>query len=423
MLAPAPCGWRAAVVTACGETSAQEASSFAEAVAAGFALAAELRADKAQLPVFIALPARHAVFERLTLPSADREELMGMVRLQFEKSLPYPVEEMALGLQILSQTSTTPTGAESSEPVVQTTLLACGVHHDAAASLCAPLLERQFPQGLTLWAMHMAAQAAAGEVACGLWREEDDLVFAIFENQHLSFVEILSSTEEVRARLPRTLMSAEMTGVPTDFREVLLDPSLAALAEPLTALLGAPTRTLDIAQTSGLPKEDAIDLTPDAWIEEQSRKARFCKRRSQLAIAAAVYGAALVAAMIFVGVQAGQLESLRKQAAILQPRVDTVIDQQTRWKALAPAIDQRRFIVELLFQTYQCLPTPDTRITRFDLTQSQFMVEGETPNAQQSVEFGGKLKERPELSDFRFESGQPTILANEHAQFRIFGKL
>ena len=118
-----------------------------------------------------------------------------------------------------------------------------------------------------------------------------------------------------------------------------------------------------------------------------------------------------------------ELEKLKKEATSLQVRVDSVLDQKARWKALAPAIDQRRFAVELLFQTCQSLPTPEARITRFDLGQGQFMVEGETPNAQQAVEFGEKLRGRPELSDFRFESGQPVILANEHAQFRIFGKL
>ena len=421
---PATCGWRAVAMTARGESSAQEAPSFAEAVTVGYALTAELRLDKAQpLPVSVALPTRLAVFERLTLPSGDREELAGMVRLQFEKSLPYAAEETALGFQVLSQSVTTPaSSAEPSEALTQTTLLACGAHHAAIAALCAPLLEHQYPQCLTPWAMHVSAQAPAGEVACGLWREEGDLVFAIFENRRLGFVEILASPEDALAALPRALMSAEMAGAPTEFRTVLLDPALAALAEPLFALLCAPVRALSVTQASALPEGDPMDLTPQSWITDQARKERFRKRRNQLAVAGAVYAAVLLAALAYLGIEAGKLESLKKAASALQPRVDAVIDQQTRWKALAPAIDQRRFAVELLFQTCQSLPAPEARITRFDLNKGQIMVEGETPNAQQAIEFVEKLKACPALSDFQFESGQPLILPNEHAQFRIFGK-
>ncbi len=423
---PATCGWRAVAMTARGDSSAQEAPTFAEAVAAGQALTAELRLDKGQrIPASVALPTRLAVFERLTLPSGNREELAGMVRLQFEKSLPYAAEETAFGFQIVSQNVSTPAGGAEgapSEPLTQTTLLACGAHHAAIAALCAPLLEHQYPQRLTPWAMHVAAQAPAGEVACGLWREEGDLVFAIFENCRLGFVEILASPEEALAALPRTLMSAEMAGAPVEFRAVLLDPALEAFAEPLAALLGAPVCALVVTQASALPEGDAVDLTPALWIAEQSRKERFRKRRNQFAVAAAVYAVVLLAALSYLGIQTGKLEALKKEAASLQPRVDAVIDQKTRWKTLAPAVDQRRFAVELLFQTCQSLPTPEARITRLDLNNGQLMIEGETPNAQQAIEFVEKLKACPELSDFRFESGQPLILANEHAQFRIFGK-
>ena len=391
-------------------------------------MAAELRLDKTgpkQIPASVAIPTRLAVFARLTLPSGNREELEGMVRLQFEKSLPYPAEETALGFQILSQSTSTPASsppAEPSESLTQTTLLACGAHHTAVAALCAPLLETQYPQRLTPWAMHAAAQAPAGVVACGLWREEADLVFAIFENRRLGFVEILASPEDALAAFPRMLMRAEMAGAPTEFRAVLLDPALRTLADPLAALLGAPVHELTAAPANELPEGDAVDLTPASWITEQARKARCRKRRQQITLAAAAYATGLLAALASLGIQAGKLESLRKETAVLQPRVDALIDQQTRWKTLAPAIDHRRFAVELLFQTCQSLPTPEARITRFDLNHGQLLVEGETPNAQQAIEFGEKLKARPELSDFRFESGQPVILPNEHAQFRIFGK-
>jgi hypothetical protein len=39
------------------------------------------------------------------------------------------------------------------------------------------------------------------------------------------------------------------------------------------------------------------------------------------------------------------------------------------------------------------------------------------------IQYVDALRNDPELKQFRFESGNPEILPNEHAHFRIFGKL
>ena len=412
---PAACGWRAVAVTVRGETSEQTAPSFAEAVEAGFALVDELRLVKGgePLPLTVALAARYGVYERLTLPATDPEELAGMVRLQFEKSLPYPLEEISVGFQILSQTE---------EPAPQTTVLAVGAHHPALAALCAPLLDRhQCPQRLTLWALYLAAQAPAGEVACGLWQEEDRLVFGIFEAARLGFVEVLGAAEsDVLTTLPRTLMSAEMAGASTAFGSVYLDPSLASLAQPLEALLGGPVRELDLHGAE--PAGDALDLIPEPWLAEQVRRGRMRQWRGRAILAGALYAALLLLGLIWLGIQSGRLSALQKQAVTLQPQVDGIIDRQTRWKNLAPAIERGRYALEILFATFQSLPSVETRITQFDLSRDQFMVEGEAPDAQAAIGLAEKLKKQPALGDYRIESGQPAILPNEHAQFRIFGK-
>ncbi len=412
LLAPSTCGWRVMAVTDCGDWSVEEGASFADVLKAGFALAEELRLGKRDLrllPVNVALPVRCGVFERLTLPSTDREELSPMVRLQFEKNLPYPVEETSFGFQVLSQTDT------------ETTLMACAAHEAALSVLCAPLLERGTPRSLDFWAMHVAAQAPANSVACGVWREEENVAFGVFENGRLGFVELLSGEADVRFVLPGVLIRAEMAGAPVDFTEVLFDPTLAEIGKALAALFGAPVR--QILPQGGEPTAvDTVDLTPGKWRAEQNLRERRLRLRRRIAAAAIVYAAVLGASLAYLGIQNQRLETLRKQVFSLQPQVDAVIDLQARWKALAPAIEKRRFAVELLFQAWQCLPSADIRITRFELAPNQIVVEGEAPDAQQAILFAEKLKAHPELADYRFESAPPVLLPNEHAQFRIFGK-
>lgn len=409
LLTPASCGWRAMISASDGDWHVEERPSLPEAVAAAHDLAGELRLpkEKAQeLPLNVALPVRCGVFERLTLPAIDRDELAAMVRLQFEKSLPYPVEETSFGIQVLSQTE------------AETTLMACAAREEDLSQLCAPLLKNGVPRQLTFWAMHVAAQAPADAVACGIWSEEGRLVFGIFENGRLGYIELLTGGGNPCAELPSLLMRAEMTGAPTDFTELWLDPSLDAISSALSSFLRVPVRPI-APQAAAL---DGVDLTPEKWHAQQNRRERRIQLRRRLILAGAAYVAAVVTCFAYLGIQKGRLQSLRKEAAALQPQVDALIDRQARWKALAPVVDKRYFTVELLFQTWQCLPTPETRITRFELSRGQLVVEGEAPNAQQAILFAEKLRTQPELADYRFESGPPVLLPNDHAQFRIFGK-
>ena len=410
-LAPAALGWRVAAVTEHGEWSFEECPTPAEAVSAGLALASELRLDqKAPVPVHVGLPVRCAVVERLQLPTVERDEIESMVRLQFEKTLHHPVEEMAFGSQILSQTES------------ETALLACAVHHAAAEAVCRPLLDRHSTPRVTLWAMHLAAQAPADAVACGFWREEGKLVFGIFENRRLGFVEILPEPDDdLRTLFSCVLMRAEMTGAPAGFTTVLLDSALDDLREEIGAFFSVPIRKM-LPETAELPAGDATDLTPALWQAETERIQRAGRRRKQFVFAGILYGLLLAAALVYLALQSRRLGVLQQKTAALQPQVDAIIERQSRWKALAPAIDHRCHGIEILYQIWQCLPTAEARITRLELGRSQFVIEGEAPTAKEAIAFAEALKKRTELADYRIESTQPVLLPNEHAQFRVFGK-
>ena len=424
---PCACGW-GAVVRSRGEMEVREAVSFGEALEEGMALVEKLRVGKGGVEVRVGLRTRDVVFERFELPSGEVEELEGMVRLQFEKSLPYALEETTVGMQILRQRvgarGLTEEGGVA-EPVVETTVMACGLHRGAAESLCGPLRGRgRCPERMTPWALLVAGCAGVGVVACGLWREEGDAVFGIFEDRRLSFVEVLASPGEVVVGVSRALMGAEMAGVPVKFSEVLLDPALASVGEGLSALLGAPVRELDVFGAVESEAWEGVDMTPQAWRQERERRESFVRVRNRLAVAGALYAAVLVGAFVDLGVEGGRLEAMRREAQGLQPQVDALIERQARWKALAPASGRRLFVAELLFQSFESLPGPEARLTKFEVpAQGQFMIEGETPDAQQAIAYVERLKGRAELGEFRFEAGQPAILSNEHAKFRIFGKL
>ena len=433
-LAPSADGWRARTFVpavpgkggSLAETRVQSALSLAELVAV-------LKEGGKDPETRLALPAHLLIFERLTLPSSDPQELAGMVRLQLEKTLPYPVEETAVGFQMISRRETAIKAAASAEgeaPVepatsatmVESTVLACVVHNEVLESFCAPLIEKgHYPQAVTPWAMHLAELTPMEGASCAFWAEEGLVVFAVFENGVLGFVEILPSVEMVLKDLPQALTSAELAGAPVTFRTVLIDPILEPQREALEESLGAPVTLLP--EFPGEAPEIPVDLTLDTWRAQLARRESSRKLQGRLAVAGVVYILLLLVAGLGVGIMGRRSRALETELAAARPQVDSILAQQTRWKALAPAIDPERFAVEVLFQVFQSLPSPEVKITQFEQSPADFRVQGEAPDAAQAVALQEKLRGQPSLSAYQFEAGNPIITPNDHAQFSISGKL
>ena len=172
----------------------------------------------------LALPCQMALLERLTLPATSRDELAGMAQLQLEKTLPYPVEEAASEVQVISQAET------------ESTVLSIAVNTESLSRLCEPLRSRQrLPRKITLFAQHLAAACPAGETVLAVWNEQEHLTLAIFENKKLSWAHTLpfSDISTLADELPGLLLGADMEGVPTNFNRVFVTEESSSLSETL----------------------------------------------------------------------------------------------------------------------------------------------------------------------------------------------
>lgn len=361
--------------------------------------------------IHLALPASFVVLERLTLPSTDRDELSGMVQLQLEKTLPYPVEEASSDFDVIRQGE-----AES-------TLVSIATRSAQLDELCAPLRSRaRLPQKITLYAMHVAASCPPDQVVLSIWAEDGQIEAAICENGKLGFAQSFPSmdAELVLAELPQMLLSAEMEGVPTDFSAIRVEAACSELIAPLAEFFGRPVETISF--DAPLP-EPAGNLAPPAWQSELRRLESSARLRQQLQIVAVVYLVLLAVAFVYLAWLKSRVQKLDVQIAEAQPQIESVQQKQLRWNTLAPAIDPSRSTIEVLFLVFSSLPSSDVKITVFEHTPAQFRVEGEAPSANQAIEFVEKLRAEKGLSAFRIESPPPSILPSGSAHFNIFGKL
>jgi len=360
--------------------------------------------------VHLALPCNNALLERMTLPSIDRDELSGMVMLQLEKTLPYPVEEVSSDFDVIRQ-------ADS-----ESTLISVVANHAQLDRLCEPLRSKAIvPQKVTLYAQHVAATCPLDETVLCLWPEDGSLVVAVCEHGKLGYAQTLAHADPatVGAELPPLLLRAEMEGVPTDFSRVRIEQGCGGLRDQLAAQLGKPVDVFSFDEPLPEPK---TNLVPAPWLDEMRRLQSSGKTRGRLQLAAMVYLIVIAAGCLYLAWLKSKVRTLDAQIAVTQPLVEFQTSRQAKWQDLAPAIDPARSAVEVLNLLFTALPSPELKFTSFEFGPKTFKIECEAPSANLWTEFTDKLRKEPGLGIYKIESPPPQILNDGRVKFTVFGR-
>lgn len=397
MLTPAADGW----LLHCGAAPAQPFATLAEAAAA-FPDATR---------VSLALPCAALVIEGLKLPTTERDELAAMVRLQLEKNLPYPIEEVASDFVIVE------TGEKESS------VITFSAPHTSLDNLCQPLHDSgRLPEIVTPYVLHVAAACPAEETVLAVYPEQGQLVLAITAGGRLAWAHVIAATDAARlsTELPQALLAATMEGAPTNFSRVLVAADCRALAPVLQEAVTAPIETLpEVAPML----DTTINLVPETWRHAAQRQQRLRRLRRQLQIAAVVYLVAAVAAVVYLMLLRQKAAQLQAQLVAVRPQLELVQTRQARSNALASATDPNRTTIELLYLLQRDLPAESVRITEFDVQPGgQWRITGEAPTAILATDYLTRIKTDKDLAAYEITAGPPQLLPNEHAQFGIFGK-
>ena len=359
--------------------------------------------------VRLAIPCEAALLERLTLPATDREELAGMLQLQLEKTLPYPVDEVSSDFEVIHS-------AEN-----ESTLLSVAAHSGQLDELCQPLRDQsRLPEKITLFAMHVAAACPADETVLAIYAEQGQFVLAICEHGKLSWAQTVASLEDdtLLGEAPQMMLAAEMEGVPTQFSSIRLDVALERLQRPLRDLFNLPVELLPL---ESLP-EPAGNLIPSAWQADTRRMHRAERLKQRLLLAAVIYLLCVAGAFVYLAWLKREAQTIAVRYAAARPQLEQINNRERRWNVLRQAIDPHFYTVEILYQAHRNLPTEDVRITEFIQTAGKWTVVGEAPSANLAIDYAEKLKAEKELEAWRISSGQPTILKGEQARFSIEGQ-
>lgn len=362
------------------------------------------------------LPLDYGLVQRLTLPAAEPDELEEMARIQLEKILPYPIEDVGIALQTIRSNENEAVLSVQAAP------------YERLLSLCQPLTSQgRWPLRVTLHAVAIASGVASGENSAFLYRAAGKIVLGICEEGRVSYLQALSggTAEALGAELPAVFLGAELEGVPTDFQFLRLDERCADWLPVIQTALGVPVELFraepPAAMAPALDVPVDKDLSPTGWQVERQRVLRRVRLKHNILVGVGAYFAALLLAFLVVGVMKFQVHRLDVRLRDTNPEVEKIKAADSRWKTLAPSIDPKRSVTGTFEQVWSCLPPGDmVRLTLFDQKLESIEIQGEATN-QAALDFTEKIKSRPELRSYRFQTSPPAVLSNGHTKFSIIG--
>ena len=358
----------------------------------------------------LALPVAAVLAHRLRLPTVDPAEFPEMIRIQIEKALPFPSDEVTTDFEVIEQTENA------------SVVSAVAVRNEQLAEIAAPLLARGYiPRQVTVYAAQRATTYAPQGSALLIYPEGETLVSAVTENGKVSLTRTLEGVDGQRLQmeLPELALSAELHGINASFPNVLLDETCYQLRDTVQGILASPTEIVGVELP---PAPVKLNLLPETWRQRRSQLARQVEWRKRLIWAGAAYAGLLFLLLAYFAYMRLAIGHLDRRIAQDAPQTEFVRAAEANWKALAPAVDSHYYPVEILLHLFESLPSAEVRITAYNQSARQISVEGEANTAALAYQFIDKVKKAPELRIFQFNMAAPRILPNDHAQFRLEGR-
>ena len=356
-----------------------------------------------------AVPCHPLILERLRLPSTERDELAGMVHLQWEKALPFSPEEMTGSFAVTES---------EADHVTVWTVAASRVALKEFGDVWSKV--RRWPDRVAPYVCHVAAACPAAETVLVVYCEQGNWVVAVVENRLPVWVHVMSAADAAgfAAEFSSLMLTAGLDGVPNEFARVLLAPEVAEAKPALRSVVHAPVGELPLI-TPGTHLE--MNLLPADWQGAAAQDRQRNKWRQRVLVAAAVY-------LLFAALAGIDLFLLHHRAAKLEaelnaerPTLAALQSQKTRFNSLGAAIDSRRYTIEVLYLLHRCLPADTVRFTEFDQAPDQWRVVGEAPTPTLAIDYLSRLKHDPELTSNDITADPPQMLATG-AQFQVIGK-
>lgn len=360
-------------------------------------------------PLVVGLPATACRTVGMILPNADHEILEQIIITQLErKGLKLEGgDHRNFRWHLLTQTATLATVSVDilADPFPQDLALPQASDYTAALRLLS------LPNGHLVIAEEHGALVLAANYQGKLYHSH------LFAPATAAADEIAQEITLSRLALEQDLGAGSISGI-----TLVGSTWVPEITEALTTSTELPTRVVP-----HLPPNNELDTK--SWPQLLPASVRVAQtsasRRGKL-IRFSILGGLLFVAMGFLAFAylrfqertASELEAAVEATAEPALQVKKTVE---RWKALAPAIEPRRYPMFILAEITKLMPPSGIVIRDFEIKDNEIDIRGEARDAQMAFQFVEDLQKHSVLGQYAWSKPQPTV-RDKTAQFRAQGK-
>ena len=332
----------------------------------------------------VSIPTSELLMRTMEFPSADPEEIAGMVDLQIDKVSPFPLDQLAVSHEILATSD------------AASKVLMVAVRHQ-----CIDAIGETFKhKGLYIhsidarilgWLDLLNKENLIAGTGCEVLIVNDGVDFSLTvlsDGIPVAFRSLTQPVDEESANeladeIGYTLITLDSEH---DLPEATaidvwsLSPLAQEWSDVLQAKTGMPVRQHDL---SGLPplsegiveralhKKDRIELIPHEWVEHE----RMQRLKKRFAVSSGIIGSVwLILLLIAVGIyqtRAGALAKIQKKERELAPKAQAAIENRKKLRTLKNYADRSDSALECLREVTRLLPASDIEFASYNYTQSK----------------------------------------------------
>jgi hypothetical protein len=295
------------------------------------------------------------------------------------------------------------------------------------------LLTDPFPTALA--AQHASDYTAALRLAqlptghLVIIEEQGDLVLAASHQGKLYHSHIFAQTPATEEALALEITLARLTleselGIDSITGVALVGANFErAICTRLSSVLELPVRIVaDLAPNTALDTRDWGKMLPADIRHAQISSTRRGKITRALVLGGMLYVSLAFLAFAYLHFQEQRAARLAEEVELTKEPAAAVRQATQRWKALAPAIEPKRYPMFLLAEINRIMPGSGIVIRDFEVKGDEIELRGEARDAQLALQFVEDIKKNRILSRYQWTAPRPELKGTT-ATFRAQGKL
>lgn len=261
--------------------------------------------------------------------------------------------------------------------------------------------------------------------SAGVWPEEGGWVSAVKRGDKLLHFQTLAEpSPEGQMALEVWLMLAS------------LEAGGMLAASPRVVLYYDGTEPPDLSTwqaSGGLPVESrplpppvrpagALECIPLPVQEVQKSKAAGRRRQKIALMAAAGYFALVLLVAAYTGWLAWRARALKAEVSGSAGAVTQIQATMNTWRELLPALDPKLYPLEVLYQVAAALPEDGVRLTLFQMSPREVMINGEVTSIPVALRFQEAVTQNQDLAEFfDWTSDQVVPTGKSNFKFQMRG--